>query len=144
MAKMFFVKDDDGDCLYPSCDDAALFVKRLKPGHGVIVEATVPRNIKAHKLFWGMCSKLADACPGDYSAENIADVLKLRTGHSVIVKTKRGEIELPKSISFASMDDVAFSSFLDACINVVCRDFLDIPENQARRELLDIVKIKEN
>jgi len=110
--------------LAPHNEAASESLKGLALGAKVKVAISRPRNIAAHNLYWQMCSMIADAVPGDYTAENISDVLKLKTGHGTPIKTKRGVVEIPKSISFSKMDGAAFNAFLDRCVKVVCEEFL--------------------
>jgi hypothetical protein len=138
MAKMFFAVANG--CLRPVCDVAKVFCGKKRADSLVMVEAVAPRNAKQHRLYWAMCAKIADAIPGDYSAENISDLLKLRTGHSTILSTRTGEVSVPKSISFANMKDDEFQAFLDRCMTIVCRDLVpNLSETQARRELLEMI-----
>lgn len=111
--------------------------------YGTKVRAQIsrPRNLAHHNLYWALCSKIADAVPGDYTAENISDVLKIRTGYCTTVKTKSGLVHLPKSISFAAMDQAAFNAFFDRCIEVICREFLgNLPPSALREELSDMLE----
>ncbi len=134
-----FIRTANG--LMPHNEAASEALRGVAYGTKIRAQISRPRNLAAHNLFWALCSKIADAVPGDYTAENIADVLKIRTGHCTVVQTKHGLVQLPKSISFAAMDNAAFSSFLDRCIKIICEEFLgNLPPSALRAELSDMLE----
>lgn len=80
-----------------------------------------PRRSRHHRLFFVLCSRIADAIGCD--SEDIVHILKIRTGYVREVKTKSGVIEIPLSISFSAMDQEAFSKFWDKCLIVIGTEF---------------------
>lgn len=95
-----------------------------KPLH---VEVKQPRNAAHHRLFWALCARIANA--RGVEAENIADVLKIATGHFQLVRTKKyGDIHIPKSISFAKMDQTEFRNFFERCVIVIYEEWKIEPE----------------
>ena len=128
--------------LAPHNEAASEQLRGLALGAKVKVQISRPRNIGAHNLYWAMCSMIADAVPGDYTAENVSDVLKLKVGHVTRIQTKRGIVEIPRSISFAKMDGAAFSAFLDRCVKVVSEEFLPhMTPSQVKAELEDMLQL---
>jgi len=119
--RAFFQKRPDGT-LCPADDAGAEILQGLKVGAFVAVEVTRPRNIQHHRLYWALCSHIAQAIGAD--RENVSDVIKLRTGHCTIVQTKTERVRLPRSISFAKMDQAEFRQFFERCVRVVCEEFL--------------------
>lgn len=103
---------------------AATILAKYKLGDMVAVDVVKPRCIGHHRLYWSLCQKVAENMPGDFDAEVVSDVIKVRTGHVTCVRTKAGEMFLPKSISFAAMDQLAFNDFFDRAIRVVVSDIL--------------------
>lgn len=118
--------------------DAAGHQAMAKLAHDdlVTVEIRKSRNLQHHRLFWALCSLVADNVTG-VTAEQVAGVLKLKTGHCDPVKTADGTIHMiPKSISFAAMDQTEFSAFYDRVVEVVQRDWLPgVKQADLRREL---------
>ena len=108
--------------LLPDDERATEALRGIKIGQTVAVEVTRPRNIQHHRLYWAMCTKIGNAL--DVAPENISDVLKLRTGHFVVVHTKTGPVHLPRSISFAAMDQAAFREFFERCAKVISMEWL--------------------
>lgn len=97
---------------------------RNKPLH---VEVKQPRNAAHHRLYWSLCARIAEA--RGVTAENVSDVLKIATGHVTTVRTKSyGEIHIPKSISFAKMDQTAFREFFERCVMVIYEEWQIEPE----------------
>lgn len=99
----------------------------------VYVEVKQPRNGKHHRLYWTLCQRIADAIGSE--AETVSDVLKIRTGHCNNVQTKRGVLQLPKSISFAAMDQTKFSEFFEQCLTVIYGEW-----GIARPDILEVMK----
>jgi hypothetical protein len=122
-------------------DDAAREALRGVPiGSPVACEVTRPRNIRRHRLYWSLMQHVADAIPGNLTAENLSDVCKIETGHCTIVQGKHDTYRLPKSISFARMDEAAFGTFLDRACEFICRSWLPhMPASQLRREIEQMI-----
>lgn len=113
---------------------------KLKLGDVVAIDVRKPRCLGHHRMYWALMQIVADNMEGDYSAEVVSDVIKLRTGHVTVVRTKRGEVFLPKSISFASMDQIAFNEFFDRAIKVVVADIIPgINSDALRQEVEQII-----
>lgn len=133
MAKAFFIKTLSG--LQPEDDAGREALRGLGLGEVVECEIRRPRNIKMHRLFWKLCSTIAEAV-GTTTAENVCDVLKFRTGHVRQIETKKGVVKVPRSISFAQMDQAAFNTFFDRACAVVCEEWLPHMEaSELRREI---------
>lgn len=110
----FFVKRV-GNVLVADGDDSADAMRELPAGKVLSAEVKQPRNVQFHRLFWALCKRIGDGVGAD--AEQIATVFKLSTGHyDVVVSKTHGEIRVPKSISFASLDQQGFSAFFEKCV----------------------------
>jgi len=139
--KAFFQKTPEGT-LRPADDAGAEALQGLKAGAYVYVAVTRPRNIQHHRLYWALCSHIAQAIGA--SRENVSDVLKLRTGHFTVVQTKTERIRLPRSISFAKLDQAEFRTFFEECVKVVCEEFLPGQKPSAlTREIEQMVGIEQ-
>lgn len=136
MAKALFIRTVHG--LMPEDDAAAQTLKGVRIGASVAVEVSRPRNIQHHRLYWKLCSVIAESIGAE--PETISDVLKLRTGHVRTIQTKQGLVRLPKSISFAHLDQVGFSAFFDKACLVVCQEWLPhMRADQLRQDIEDMV-----
>lgn len=104
-----------GDALHVTDPEAAAVFARLPFGKPLHVEVRQPRNGAHHRLYWTLVHRIAESVGAEPA--NVSDILKIETGHCVTVKSaKHGEVKLPRSISFAKMDQAAFRAFFDRCI----------------------------
>ena len=97
-----------------------------KIGRGEIVSAEIkrPRNIKFHRRFFAMLNLVLANQSHYQSLDDLLDVCKLRIGHVKVIQTKHGEVRIPKSISFAALDDAAFSAFYDRAVDWVIAEVI--------------------
>ena len=100
---------------------------KLPVGKPLHVEVKQPRNAAHHRLYWSLCARIATSL--GLTAENVSDVLKVATGHVTLMETRRyGQIRIPKSISFAAMDQTEFREFFERCVLVVYEEWKIEPE----------------
>ncbi len=123
----------EGMTLRPYGAESASVFSKLAFGKVVQVEVKQPRNAKHLRLYWTLCHRIGDAI--GVEAEDLSDVLKLRTGHVRVIKTKHGTETLPASISFAKMSQEEFSKFYERCITLITTEW-----GIARADILECVK----
>lgn len=122
-----------GNGLFADSDDSAAEFAKLPFGKTLQAVVKQPRNARHARLYWALCHRIGAAIGAD--AENISDLLKIETGYCTIIHSKKyGEIRLPKSISFASMDQSAFHDFFEACVRVIYENW-----SISRSDVLDAV-----
>ncbi len=119
-----------GNSLVPDGDESIAALSTIPFGSQVHVEIKRPRNIRLHRLYWALCSRIAQSTGSNtLTAETVSDLFKICTGHCTLVRSKsQGEIRLPKSISFAKMDDSEFSAFFSKCVVVAFEEWKIPPE----------------
>lgn len=124
-----------GNALYPDGDESVAEFSKLRFGKPLHCEVKQPRNGAHHRLFWAICARVANGIGAD--SENVSDVLKIASGHYTLVKSKSlGEVKLPKSISFAAMDQTDFAQFFERCLVVIFEEWgID---REAFSDLIDI------
>lgn len=126
--------------LRPVNSIAADKLAKLKLGDVVAVDVRKLRCLGHHRLYWALCQVVAENMDGDYSAEVVSDVIKLRAGHVTAVRTRTGEVFLPKSISFSAMDQLSFNEFFDRAIKVVVADIIPgVNSDTLRAEVESII-----
>lgn len=137
--KGFAVKTDYG--LAPADDATKEAWGHMKPGSLCQVDVRRPRNVHRHRLYWGLCQRVADAL-GNVTAENVSDVLKIETGHCRILKGKTEVWRVPLSISFDKLDEDAFQAFLDRAVLIVAEQWLNVlPNSTAVQEIKNMLEV---
>jgi hypothetical protein len=124
--------------LAPVDDIGAQYLSKIKQGDTFEVEIKRLRNGKHHRLFWKLCSVVADNSDRYGDAEQVAMAFKIATGHVVpFIHPLTGAVYwTPKSIAFDKMDQTEFSVFFDKCVDVVMRKFIkDTTDPELRAEL---------
>lgn len=116
-----------GGVLHPADQESVEEFAKLPTGKAVRAKIERPRNPSFHRLYFALCARIANA--KGVPTENISDVLKIATGHVTILKTRSyGEVHVPKSISFAAMDDLAFRDFFERCVQTIYQEWQIEPE----------------
>ena len=110
--------------LYAIDEQGEAAMRNIGQGEIVGVEIKRPRNVRFHRKFFAMLSIILQNQDYYKSIDDLLCVCKLRTGHCHSVMTKLGEVQIPDSISFAAMDDVAFSAFYDRAVAWVCQEVI--------------------
>lgn len=123
-----------GNTLAPDGDESVSELLSLPFGKSFKAEVKLPRNPRFHRLYFALCKRIADGIGRD--AEEISTVFKFATGHIEQIHSKTyGYIKVPKSISFAKLDETAFRKFFDACVAVALTEWGI--EAEALADLLD-------
>lgn len=105
-----------GDKLVPADIHAEDWLREIKDGKEIIVSGRKARNVKHHRLFFALLKKFQENAEGwgDVDLEDILDAVKFQLGYVRRVRRLDGEFEhRPRSISFASMDQVTFDRFFE-------------------------------
>lgn len=121
MAKMTFRRAGFG--FVPADDAAQKFTARIKEGDHVMVEARRPRNLKHHRKLFKMLQIVCENRDG-LTVEKLLAVVKIRTGYVDVIKTTTDEIQIPRSISFESIDQTEFEKFYDGAVAFIVTDVL--------------------
>ena len=131
-----------GNMLVVVDDIAADELARIPNDKGVLVTIRVPRNIRHHRLAWALAQKLAENCDHLHDREDAMDYLKIKARHvKMMIDPRTGRLHMvPKSISFAALDQVGFNKLFDRFITVICEDILPgIDADALRAEVLAMV-----
>lgn len=120
MTKGVFIRSVTG--LVPDDDNAREALLGVAPGTLVMCEVNRPRNLRHLRLYWKLCATVGDAV--GVHRENVSDLIKIRTGHYVTVKSATGLHMFPRSISFSKLDQAGFAKFFDEACACVCREFI--------------------
>ena len=119
--KVNLVKINGG--LFPSLDEDAEIINKIKRGDVVQYEIKKPRNAKFHRKYFAMLQVVTDNT--DYNTDQLLLMIKLRMGHFDSFITPGGKtLYKPKSISFSKMDNDEFERFYQKTMQVILNDFL--------------------
>ena len=112
--------------LIPLYDEDLDEKKKLRLGEVYAAEIRVPRNYKFHKKFFALINTGYSLLPertqnGFRSVEGFRQYVTVAAGYydTYFSPRLREFVEIPKSISFASMDDAEFAKCYDAVKDVI-------------------------
>lgn len=124
-----------GGFLVAADDSTQDGLRRIKNGALVTVEVKKGRNVRLTRKFFSMID-LAFDCQEVYEdRDTFRKAVQLRANVTDLVMLPGGElVAIPRSLSFASMDDIEFAKVYDACLTTLCREFLtgQTPEELAQ------------
>lgn len=117
--------------LVPLDDNERAQYNQLRPGCDVRVTITMPRNIRFHRKFFALLNIVLDNLPESLqsqrhisSVESLLSAIKIDMGYFEIVNIDGRNVIKLKSISFAKMDEAAFSRFYDLAVDDILKNYL--------------------
>ncbi|WP_218048874.1 DUF1367 family protein [Curvivirga aplysinae] len=137
--ELFFTKTATGG-FRPADDNTAEALKGIKMGDVIKAQVSKPRNGKHHRKYWALIKIIAENTDNGWTQKQVHQLFKDATRHYDIFKDAKGnEHREYKSISFASMDQLAFNQFYDGVIQITVNHILKgMPESDLRREVEDL------
>jgi hypothetical protein len=134
----------DGSHLVPVDAIAAEMMAEVPANTGVMVTIKVPRNLRHFRLAWVLADIVSKSCDWLEDRETAMDWLKIKARHVRMIHDplRNKTAIVPKSISFASLDQAGFKRVFDRMINVVITEIIPgMDEKSLRAELESIVGI---
>ncbi len=121
-------------------------LSKIAVGAVVKVRVVQPRNIQHHRLFFALIDIVYQNLPETSdipSPDALLGAMKLAVGHYDVCQSSGGhEFRIPKSISFAAMDQTAFDQFFQRCCDVIAQHFLPgVTEATLRAEIMEMTGI---
>ncbi len=111
--------------LEPADSEASEVLKKWKQGEVLSCDVKKPRNYEFHKKAFALFNLVYENQDRYNTLEDILTEIKLRTGHYQEHITVKGVVVyVPKSISFASMDETEFNVFYNKAVNIVLKYFI--------------------
>ena len=131
--------------LVPMGDDDYEEKKKLKLGQTYSVEIKVARNLDFHRKYFALVAYAWEFLNEQETAkfkskENFRKYLEMAAGHCDIIYHPRLQefVEVPKSISFGSMDNTAFSELYERVKDVIFSIIGDrVTRDEFERLLID-------
>lgn len=107
---------------------------KIKFDRIVEVDIRQPRNARFHRKFFALMHVVFNNQERYSQMEDLLVEVKLKTGHYQEHITTKGQIVyIPKSISFASMDELEFERFYSRAIDVVLEHFMPVDPDELDR-----------
>ena len=116
MTKFLVVKNLGA--LRPVDENGEAIVQKLGQGELVEIELRRPRNLRHHRKFWALMSLVWEQLDhAEYpNVEALVTRIKIAVGHRTRIEFSDGTVAfIPRSISFAQMDQSEFDTFFEAC-----------------------------
>ena len=115
-------------------------LKGIKQGETVSVEVRQPRNVYHHRKFFALLNLVFENQEKYETVEQLLTIFKIGTGHYETMVMKNGLAYIPKSISFAKMDQGEFEEFWDKCIKLITTRILPgVTKESLEREILELI-----
>lgn len=125
----------------PEDEAAHEALRRIPQGAVVAAEVRRPRNVKFHRMFFGLLQVVWQTCGDWQTVEQLLVELKFRVGHvdrQRVVDKSTGEvlaeIVLPRSIAFANLGEDEFHEFYERCVRVICEEMVPGLDDSVLRE----------
>jgi len=91
----------------------------------MMVTIKQPRNIRFHRKFFALLSVARDMADTEYNAEQFRAYVTAGAGYCEFITDKEGGVvAVPKSISFASMDDDEFERLYSDVLTFICQTWV--------------------
>ena len=131
--------------LVPLGDDAYEEKKKLKLGQTYSVEVKVARNVDFHRKYFALIAYAWEFLNEQETErfkdkENFRKYIEIAAGHCDVIFHPRLQefVEIPKSISFAKMDNTAFSDLYGRVKDVIFSIIGDrVTQEEFERLLID-------
>lgn len=139
--------------------DDPVALQRSGDGELVTVEVKHERNIRRHRFYWALCTKVWDNLENELfpTVEDFSDALKIMAGHRSRfwippgVPLDDGKVTGPEgmwgfrplSIAFSKLEEGKFAQFIDRCVALVLKWFLPtVTRAQLLKEIETMCGIK--
>ena len=93
-------------------------------GQELMVTITRPRNIRFHRKYFALLGTAQQMVDDDYTAEQFRAVCIAGAGYGEFIESDVGVVFVPKSISFAAMDDTVFERLYQDTLTFICRKWV--------------------
>ena len=92
-------------------------------GREIMVKVTQGRNLAFHRKFFALLGVGLDMCDTEFNAEQFRAVCITGAGHCDYVEHKGTMVAIPRSISFAKMDEAEFETLYQDVLTFICRNW---------------------
>lgn len=117
-----------GSSLIPEMAADRDLIERLPIGQRIKIMVTEGRSPAKLRWYWSFLGKVVKATDCAPSPEALHSLIKLETGHTTPIKLKGYTVLVPASVSFSSMSEGEFDTFLEKAIEFIAASFGVTPE----------------
>ena len=133
--KITLIKKLNGNFI-PAYDSDYESAKKITINEPFEYEYKKPRNYKFHKKFFALLNLVYDNQERYINIEHLRHDLIIEAGLYEIRYNFQGvEVYVPKSISFAKMDEIEFNELYSKCIDVIIKYF-----NFNKQDIIDNIE----
>ncbi|KKM19360.1 hypothetical protein LCGC14_1656420 [marine sediment metagenome] len=127
--------------LIPTDEESEAALARIPVGSIVMVKIRRPRNVLHHRKLFALLNLVVNNQEHYETTEHLLAAIKVATGHCHTYPMKNGNVTyIPKSISFASMDQTAFDKFWDGAVKFICSKVIPgVDRADLENEILSMV-----
>jgi len=117
-----------GTALYPEMGADLKMLEAFPQNQRIKVTLSTGRVPSRLRFYWSFLHKVVEATEATPDVESLHTLIKMETGYTIPARVKGYIINLPRSISFASMTEEEFSSFLEGALRYISGSFGITPE----------------
>jgi hypothetical protein len=103
-------------------------------GKEVLVSIRIPRNLKFHRKFMSLLKTALSMADTDFNFNQFRAAVTVGAGYCTFSESRGQVVAIPKSISFASMDDSEFERLYQDAITFICDQWV-VDENTLNQVL---------
>jgi len=120
-------------------DHGRSILQKVKVGEVIQCELNKPRNLAHHRKFWALLNTVWQAAGEWSSPYGLLIELKVRLGlvQEVLLRDTGELVRVPKSISFAQMDQTEFDQFYERAMMELCAMAGGIEPAELRQAVLE-------
>ena len=120
--KQFYIKTLSG--FAPASDAAKAFHQKISLNAIVELPGKRPRNPGHHRKFFAMLKIVLDNQDHYKCMDQLLAVCKLAVGHADVIRTKHGDVAIPKSIAWGKMTQAEFEVLYDNAVQWVTTEVI--------------------
>ena len=103
-------------------------------GREVLAKVSQPRNIRFHRKYFALLGTAASMIDEDYTSEQFRALCIAGAGYCEFVPFGEKLVAVPRSMSFASMDETEFDRLYHDTLTFICKRWV-LDENQLMQML---------
>lgn len=120
-----------------SSDNDEIKRYKFKVGEMYQIEISKPRNVLFHRKYFALLNLVFENQEYFTDFNALRSFVIIKSGYYIRTVTKKGVHFEPKSISFASMDQVEFDKLFDKTLDFIIAEFLPLTKDEIKAEIAE-------